>query len=143
MSDLAAFLTARLDEDEAAAKAAWGTEWDWRYLVSPFREPCSTAHTVHIARHDPARVLRGVEAKRKILAEHPVDAELLSWSLGATEVVAGRQPPMSICLRCHIEVPDAREDEDACRHEDWPCPTLRALAGEWSDHADYDQAWAC
>ena len=68
-TDLIAFITARLDEDEAAAKAAWGVEWDWRYVARPFGERPSIAHTVHIARHDPARVLREVEAKRAMLAE--------------------------------------------------------------------------
>ena len=68
-TDLIAFITARLDEDEAAAKAAWGVEWDWRYVARPFGERPSIAHTVHIALHDPARVLREVEAKRAMLAE--------------------------------------------------------------------------
>ena len=66
----AEFLTARLDEDEAMAKAAWGVEWDWRYVAQPFGERPSIAHTVHIARHDPARVLREVEAKREILTAY-------------------------------------------------------------------------
>jgi hypothetical protein len=55
---LAAFLAARLDEDEAAAKA-------WL----PFGNPDAAARE-HIARHDPGRVLREVAAKRAILAVH-------------------------------------------------------------------------
>lgn len=53
MSDLVAFLRARLDEDEAAAK-------DVRYVWP-------TAFDVTL---NPARVLREAEAKRAILDEH-------------------------------------------------------------------------
>ena len=76
--DLIAFLNARLDEDEAAAKAAWGVEWDWRYVTRPFGERPSIAHTVHIARHDPARVLREVAFKRAILGQYRT-AGAWSW----------------------------------------------------------------
>ena len=65
MSDLAAFLKARLNEDEAAAKAAAipdGPEWS---LPGPVP---GEEQNAHIARHDPARMLREVEAKRAILA---------------------------------------------------------------------------
>lgn len=68
-ADVAAFMAARLDEAEAAAKAAWGIEWSWRDLAGPFRERPSIAHTAHIARHDPATVLRSIAADRRLLAE--------------------------------------------------------------------------
>jgi hypothetical protein len=62
MGDLVKFLRARLDEDEAAAKA-------WL----PFGNPDAAARA-HVARLDPGRVLAEVEAKRRIIAEHhPVD----------------------------------------------------------------------
>ena len=85
---LVAFLEARLDEDEAIAKAAgepggqfsrsgagFAPEWkDDRGAVSSsagqvvFDEGNpSEAQSAHIARHDPARVLREVEAKRAIV----------------------------------------------------------------------------
>ena len=65
MDDLAAFLTARLDEDEARARAAleeWhdeGTRHEWEDLPD--------ASFAHARSFDPARVLREVEAKRAIL----------------------------------------------------------------------------
>ena len=62
--ELTGFLTARLGEDEAAAKA-------WLPLGNP-----DDSNRNHIARHDPARVLREVEAKRKILAEYTRVVEL-------------------------------------------------------------------
>jgi hypothetical protein len=55
VNGLVEFLRARLDEDEAAAKA-------WL----PFGNP-DTAQREHIARHDPARVFREVEAQRQFL----------------------------------------------------------------------------
>ena len=58
MSDLVAFLKARLAKDAAAAKAMPGViEW-------------LTDDGATVVRHDPARVLREVEAKRKILADY-------------------------------------------------------------------------
>jgi Family of unknown function (DUF6221) len=90
MGDLVAFLNARLDEDEAAAKAAASVAGpDWHHdrfwpedgssattmVFSAAGSPL--ADTLHrddeemapfIARHDPARVLREVEADRAILA---------------------------------------------------------------------------
>jgi len=67
---LTAFLNARLDEDEVAANAAAGaTEGtDWIPLA-PSPDTPYRAFRHHIARHDPARVLREVEARRAILAE--------------------------------------------------------------------------
>lgn len=86
--DLSEFITARLDEDEAAAKAVtepgraswvvspgedeYGTRGilspapEWDYQVASYVD-ADTA--LHIARHDPARALREVAAKRRILAE--------------------------------------------------------------------------
>lgn len=77
------FLTARLDEDEQAAQAAserapWShnaddywmiTGTDGEVVVYDESAP-TTAEAVHIARHDPTRVLAEVAAKRAILAEH-------------------------------------------------------------------------
>jgi len=65
MSDLVAFLTARLDETEARALAAredWDDEsqqYEWNDL--------SEAVYAHARCLDPALVLREVEAKRKIV----------------------------------------------------------------------------
>jgi len=91
VDELIAFWKARLDEDEASAKAAavdvkrfagranWSAELapividaedpDWAIVdLSPFVDDECLAR--HIARHDPARVLREVAAKREILAEY-------------------------------------------------------------------------
>jgi Family of unknown function (DUF6221) len=143
MSELAAFLAARLDEDEAAAKATApsGGRYQWHagtdypgtgspgapvHWVTSDPDPAAVAEAYgleprtgrqvagHIARHDPARVLREVEAKRRIIDHHkPVRHE-------------GR----TMCHSCLGAVTF------------WPCPTLQHLAAVWSDHPDYRQEWA-
>jgi hypothetical protein len=55
VTTLVAFLKARLDEDEAAAKA-------WL----PFGNPDAAARD-HVARYDPGRVLAEVDAKREVI----------------------------------------------------------------------------
>ena len=89
-SSLAAWLLERLAEDEAAAKAAAEAPWTfiagvdaslvqvdpaaireekWRY--GHLGHVATTSHDAgyaeHIARHDPARVLADVEAKREVV----------------------------------------------------------------------------
>lgn len=120
--DLIAFITARLDEDEAAARAALsgsadGGVWEIAYPyggnaamirgqgIAMMQEKPQAGH---IARHDPARALREVALGRVILAQH------------------GRSP--------HWRPGDELLD---CQYQKWPCPTLRALAAIWSDHPDY------
>lgn len=87
---LVEFLTARLDEDYMAAKLAtpgpWHAEEDGRQVHAALDEDGITEPVVssesygyygcanladgwHIARHDPARVLAEVEAKRWIVKE--------------------------------------------------------------------------
>jgi hypothetical protein len=126
--DLIVFLLAQLALDEAAAKgaAARGAKWssvkldpeelgDAWWLFPPFE--------IHVRRHDPARVLREVEAKRLIIAAH-------------NTTVRER-------MRSH---PDYGQDYwcDTCSHENpagrW-CRTLLLLASAWSDHPDYRQEW--
>jgi hypothetical protein len=73
----------------------------------------------HIARHDPARVLREVEAKRVILAGHRPDERERYW-----------------CGRCRIV-----RDDNIWVGPAYPCSTLLALAAVYSDHPDYRAEW--
>jgi hypothetical protein len=101
VSDLVEFLTARLDEDEAWANDRayiWATEWS-----------CI---------QDPARVLREVDAKRKILAEYQA---VLDDARGVGE--SSRRPRLY-------------GRYDGLDH------ALKALAAVWSGHPDYDPDWA-
>src|SRR5260221_9892636 len=130
--DLATFLEARIADDEAPALAVGGSpEWqhDGSGQVFNGGSVCFlhagpfTRMAHYIARHDPARVLREVDAKRKIVAEHAREPGML--------------PPS--CVRC-CETNTAQYPQ---RWEAlmWPCPTVRAVVAVWSDHEDYDPAW--
>ena len=143
MDDLTAFIKARLDEDEAAAKAVaplghvfdmGGERLDDQFAHIRVRhhsedgrsysQPDQPA-TRHFARHDPARVLREVAAKRAIVAEH-IHAK-------ASHVGGGTH--RFGCENCD----DDREY--GIWGSGW-CATVRQLAAVWSDHPDYKQEWA-
>ena len=142
------FLNARLDEDEAAGKACgdcdgyltWfdsrvlasgdhtirtqpgnrtvarirrdDVEGDFGHLLNP------DAVAVHIARHDPARTLREVAAKRAIITRYA--AVLQSFNDRGN----GLWPDVSRREKSHAYA------------------TLCDLAAIWSDHPDYRDGWA-
>lgn len=86
--ELVEFLRARLDEDEAVAREAaraeradtWTTLPDSyggvldgtgrRSLAIGYGNVMAPETAAHIARHDPARVLREVEAKRELVRQY-------------------------------------------------------------------------
>ena len=109
-----AFLNARLDEDEAAAKAA--TDGPWYTNGSEIRGHSRTyaggepgilvvKHTwpqesAHITRQDPARTLREVEVWRRLLLDYqgaPLDA-----AYGGTERETGFRLALSAALKAKI-----------------------------------------
>jgi Family of unknown function (DUF6221) len=69
MDEWTAFVSARLDEDEAAAKAAQDVRAEW-YLACADDPVIVGALREHVGRHGPARVLREVEALRAILTAY-------------------------------------------------------------------------
>jgi hypothetical protein len=116
------FLTARLDESQAAAEAAaregephWEANDERVYtaerggvvVAGPFGY--LGAEGTHIALHDPAWALADVKAKRRLIQEHAV-------------------PGMHRCAWGDLVNPE-------------DCPVLRALATIDADHPDYDPAW--
>lgn len=119
MDDLTAFLKARLDEDEQVARDADADAWRKaeRPSIWVMREGGPVAQTqdfedaAHIARWDPARVLREVEAKRQIMGLHRRQSEL------------DYDPICDVC--CYTP----------------PCETLRTLALPYTDHKDYREEW--
>lgn len=117
MTTLLEFLRARLDEDEAAANA-------W---LTPFSNP-DTAARDHIARHDPARVLAEVGAKRRIMKLHDI--------LGGSLTGVGR---WTYCETCHTN--SAGEIDEDVTETTAPCATLRLLALPYDGHPDYDPEW--
>ncbi len=125
---LTEFLTVRLDEDEAAANAyvpvaglthrhSEGNGWlEHNHLAGgdPHQHDPDTGFQIPAPTvGDPARVLREVEAGRKILAEHEAVtrlADLTEQELGFLGL-----------------------------YREW---VLKNLAAVYSDHPDYDPAWA-
>jgi hypothetical protein len=121
VSDLVAFLNARLDEDEMVAKPfvnglGDASQWECDEVGGVIRKhgvPIMHLEThldaEFIARHDPARVLADVEAKRRIVREATY------WSVDAR--------PIS---------PNARQ---------FAGDTLRLLALPFAGHPDYREEW--
>ncbi|MFD8805596.1 DUF6221 family protein [Streptomyces sp. NPDC059597] len=140
MGDLVEWLRAQLDEDERIARAASEyTEAEWRLdedgetvlwwppeprvadkerekglpVVSDrWRGQTIYARAApHVAAHDPARVLREIDAKRRILAEH--------WLNGW------------VCDTC----------DNGEVGQTFPCATLRLLALPYADRPGYREEW--
>lgn len=131
MNGIAAFLNARLDEEEREAEYALERLSECAGIqVSDPDDGGDIGHMVaysfHALRHNPARVLREVEAKRVILEWHYPG---LPWAHDAPE-------GLEICAG---EEGDGDTWQMATR---WPCPQIRALAAIWSGHPDYDPDWA-
>ncbi|MCQ4148696.1 DUF6221 family protein [Rhodococcus qingshengii] len=124
------FLQERLAEDERIAKESCAAGGQWRMdhnldvitangsMTEGGQPGLLGQYAEHIARQDPARVLREVAAKRAILAEYPAGFDLnINY---AVVIVGGRE--MS-----------ARP----------PSPVfVRALAASYADHPEYQADWA-
>lgn len=142
MTDITAFLAARLDEDEALAREAadrlsgqWfvGRKWNVYAVddVEPQRFDESDdlvtygdmkERSEHIARHDPARVLAEVKAKRRVLERHYAVVD----SCGT-----------ECCDGCGWDREEGYHVEGIEN-----CPELRDLAAPFDQHPDYNPAWA-
>lgn len=121
MDDLVTWLRAQLDEDERVARAAAedGPEWHFQpalgepdgsldleasFTMSGGYKPDATDFDhdwlVHIARHDPARVLREVEAKRRLIEQIGFYASTIDGEWGcchdAAAILAGRCPDIAV-----------------------------------------------
>ncbi|MFF3094164.1 DUF6221 family protein [Streptomyces cyaneofuscatus] len=105
---LVAFLRARLDDDERVARAA--TEGPWRVDSEDFAEAIydarnqvvvgggrwggeasvfdTTEDAIHIARQDPARTLREVEAARAVLDLHEEAGHRMDRAMRDADTVA-------------------------------------------------------
>jgi hypothetical protein len=75
----------------------------------------------HAAEHDPARVLREIDAKRQIIAEH----ELIPTG-------PGKAPGCEVCVSTPSWGPEVVSG---------PCTTLRLLASVYSDRDGYQESW--
>ena len=139
------FLATRLDEDETTARAAidddrgeaGGFEDAFDRLTGRAGTPTDfvprfgDAAARMITRYAvPARVLREVEAKRAIMAEHPLISAQDVW---------GRDIDGLACETCDVEPDMMLGGVEMVRSDG--CPTLRHLAAIYQDHTDYDPAW--
>lgn len=143
MDDLVQFLRDRYDEETTEARAATPGPWTvdskvhaeairaangtdvvaggrWGGEASVFE---STEDAVHIARHDPARVLRDVEARRALMKQAFIYEAKIDGEWGC----------------CHdAEQIEAGECEETSPNE---ITALRLLALPYSDHPDYRTEW--
>jgi hypothetical protein len=131
--DLLMFMRARLDEDEEAAKAVGYARiqtgeylWGSKYLLLQDGKGGESKATTefdgdlaeHIARHDPARVLADVEAKRALLdlyVEHErMDRETFEAEGEHARSLVSLRAAYLDAVRCHATVyadhPDYREE---------------------------------
>ncbi|WRZ91670.1 DUF6221 family protein [Streptomyces sp. NBC_01007] len=125
-NDLVAFLKVRLDEEAELAQrceaAGCCGEWTARGDTVDFRQVDLTGFhpsiAQHVALHDPVRVLREVEAKRRVLNRHR-----LSPAEGDPE-----RP---------------WDDRDDCQFDGdpWPCDDLLDLTLPYRDHPDFPERY--
>lgn len=143
VNELVAFLHARLDEDELMARAAtpkvadprmepgvWEHVGETRiegYLLTIFPGGGhDEADAEHIARHDPARVLAEVEAKRRIVELH---GRAVLRAGGGAQYFATQ----TVCRSC--------EPPQQLLGAAWPCETLRLLALPYASHPAFKEEW--
>lgn len=111
---LAEFLLARIAEDETLARSALTDEVaDW--WAQDWAEVDDTSRAL-VDRFDPHRVLAVCAAHRRIVELHA--------PMGTARVVC------AVCWNARF-----------VGHEDWPCPTLLALAQPYADHPDFREEW--
>lgn len=134
MDDLVQWLRAQYDKEAAEAQAAaeeLGADWyyDDGFVLARHEDDMVATGSQDflerergefIARHDPARVLRDIDAKRQLLDLH-----------GATPGYVGGDD----------------DDAPACRvcgdlTVSFPCRTLRLLALPYADKPGYRREWA-
>lgn len=80
-----------------------------------------------IAEHDPARVLREIDAKRQLVKLH---GRATLRAGGGAQYYA----TTTVCRSCepNLQFPE----------ESWPCSTLRLLASVYADRDGYREEWA-
>lgn len=121
MDELVRWLNTCLDEDERIARAAAGLQADpengWGISDRAITPHIGVVHEdearAHIVEHNPARVLREIDAKRQLLAIHrPYVPE-----------------PDQACLGCAGGIMFTS------------CPVVRLLALPYADREGYQEAW--
>lgn len=154
MDDLIAWLRAQLDEDERIALATFDVNvrvamsngaatprWIPDPETSGVRDEGGVSrvhHTwhrerEHIARHDPARVLADVAAKRAILDLHYIIERKVNWIDAEGDDWQNHQPVCVICVEKYslVTIPD----------DLGPCKTVHLLATAYADRPGWREEW--
>jgi hypothetical protein len=125
--DILSFIEVRLAEETLLARRCEDPGDDLaarRVGLADEARRVETPQAELAARFDTARVLRAIEAKREIIRSH----------------VIGHDADCPTCIDYwHYEDEDDRDGHPV--PVVGTCPTLRALASEWSDHPDFRREW--
>lgn len=116
MDDLVRWIGEQLDAEAAANESPYG-EASWHAANCGSLPDVFGQETSECDCGVPARVLREIEAKRRIVEQHrPVGYG-------------------DVCLSyCHTRTPS--------QPQTWPCLTLRLLALPYADRPGYQEGWA-
>jgi hypothetical protein len=170
LDPIAAFVTARLAEEDADARAATARE-PWLMTWTDDDLPAVIAETdagPHIARQSPAATLARVEALRALVDNHgptspprirsgasPIRRAVVMALLFAWVGLVAFGVDQRACLAAAFLAFAVAFERDATAWvrryvgaERWvrggtdACPTLRSLAAIWRDHPDWREEWA-
>ena len=141
MAEIAAFLEERLAEDEELARTADaepipddGFERGTHIVYGLQSTGIGLDYQGFALVWDPARVLREVAAKRRVLERHR-PASHPNYRFGGTG------PTIYMCEGCGYDTNWCGEHEP--RTEDInDCPELRDIAAIYADHEDYAPKWS-
>lgn len=158
MDDLTQWLSEQLDEDERIARAAShvlrdGAHWsldEWHGREQPHSliaqgtaeqpvalghftaDPVPTEQALHIAAHDPARVLREIDSKRRII-------DAYETTVLAVEDLRATRERLSVkgqdTLMTDLDLESAVHKRDALQG------VLRLLALPYEDRPGYREEW--
>lgn len=153
MDDLVQWLGAQLDEDERIARAATAGPWSrmgQRVLdPSPPSDRLGVGMAVghaaasadfnetadHIAAWDPARVLREIDAKRRLLDLHGLVHRDVYWLAEDGEEETDEIPVCGHCVPRHSYLPHHSKVPEGV------CDTVRLLALSYADRPGYREEW--
>jgi hypothetical protein len=132
-----------VDEDERTASlaarsgfpdASYGPAWSYEAVDARMSKAQVGPDTFgHIARWDPARVLREVEAKRRRLVRHVPERRRLTLIEESGETSLA----FYVCTFCTPNLVIERGQ----RIVEWPCPDVRDDAGVYDDAPGYRPEW--
>lgn len=143
MGDLVEWLREQLDEDDRIARGTGqpGTSWQGLEMDGELRDDANAGTVAyipraetraHIARHDPARVLREIDAKRQVLATHTITVEKVDAP--PFDSFTGTRNPDEYTVTCAVCGWSSDDPTSACL-------TLRLLALPYADRPGYRDDW--